>query len=217
MLQLGTENTGNPDKESIDGCVSLLQFMQLEGEEEEMQEVSKDLQNLESKEEGWMNLPGTWVEDLQKGVLPEHEDDKEELLCSTQPSNDLLEKVKGVASDEVVKDVKKNVWGPIQATRRSQRGVTDGRTVLQKAQDGKRKWNLEEPAEHRMEVYVSSLLANSKSGSGMVYSVPGRQMTSFGGNHTEAKDCGPSTNKIVQLQWLTFEDDLRSMVLNLVN
>ena len=112
-----TEDAEKPKKENTDDCISLLQFMQLDGEEEEMQEVSKDLQDLESKEEEWMNLPDIWVEDLQRGKLLEQEEDKEEVLCCTQPSGDLLEKVKGVVSDEVVKDVKKNVLGPVQATR----------------------------------------------------------------------------------------------------
>jgi hypothetical protein len=32
-------------------------------------------------------------------------------------------------------------WGPIVAERRSKRHVEDGRTMLEKSQDAKRKWN----------------------------------------------------------------------------
>ncbi|WVZ61021.1 hypothetical protein U9M48_010961 [Paspalum notatum var. saurae] len=68
--------------------------------------------------------------------------------------------------------------------------------------------------QYRVEMYESSLLANCKSGSGMVYPVPERQKTGFGGDRPESEDCGTSTSKTKELQWLTLEEDLRSMVVN---
>lgn len=59
-----------------------------------------------------------------------------EEICSTQPSAEIAEKAQFLKKG-------KKVWGPDIPTRRSKRGTDDGRTMLEKAQDLKRKHALE--------------------------------------------------------------------------
>ena len=71
----------------------------------------------------------------------------ETAVSSTQPTEEEVEKAK--QTDEPEKAKRKNSksqWGPTVTLRRSSRNIDDGRPVLEKAQEFKRKWNLENNA-----------------------------------------------------------------------
>jgi hypothetical protein len=55
------------------------------------------------------------------------------------------EKDPKVGAKEKDQKERKETWGPVVVERRSQRYADDNRTILEKAQEAKRKWNEEDP------------------------------------------------------------------------
>lgn len=81
------------------------------------------------------------LQDTQCGPVQEDEP------LGTQPTKGDLEKAKQIDDlGKAKKRGKKNQWGPNVTLRRSSRNADDGRTILDKAQEFKRKWNLESNA-----------------------------------------------------------------------
>jgi hypothetical protein len=72
---------------------------------------------------------------------------QEDEPLGTQPTKEDLEKAEQIDDPgKAKKRGKKNQWGPNVTLRRSSRNADDGRTILDKAQEFKRKWNLESNA-----------------------------------------------------------------------
>lgn len=70
-----------------------------------------------------------------------------DLPQASQPTSEDLEKMGQQDKPQKGKKIsKKQQWGPVMPLRRSARNVDDGRVMLDKAQDFKRKWNLEDNA-----------------------------------------------------------------------
>lgn len=88
----------------------------------------------------------------------------EEEETSTQPTTEDVEKLK--QDDGLSKTNRgnsKNQWGPSVPLRRSSRLVDDGRIMMDKAQDSKRKWNLDDNPgiNSKSQSYVSVVLLQS--------------------------------------------------------
>lgn len=83
--------------------------------------------------------------------VPEFEasDAENIIMQSSQPTVDDLEKVKLNGHLKGKRAVKKQQWGPVILLRRSSRNIDDGRTMMEKAQEAKRKWNMEENASNK--------------------------------------------------------------------
>jgi hypothetical protein len=134
---LAEENEGQvlPGSEGgIPGCMSLLQAMELEVPEEEDQ-----TEKIEEEESYF--LPEEWIYSTE---------DSKETSEAPQAQKGLVE-VEEFLKEDKSRANKKNrtrkekEWGPIVVERRSKRLAGDSKTVLEKAQEVKRKWN-EEPS-----------------------------------------------------------------------
>lgn len=90
--------------------------------------------------------------------VPEFEasDAENIIMQSSQPTVDDLEKVKLNGHLKGKRAVKKQQWGPVIPLRRSSRNIDDGRTMMEKAQEAKRKWNMEENASNKKLSIVTS-------------------------------------------------------------
>lgn len=158
------------DKEE-NRCLSLLQAMELD----DSVEVDMDNLGLEElgflEKEDMLTLPEEWVTSLSqagecsftnsKQILPQEKGSKDEVLggqvnfvleeelesnLGTQPTKEDIGKLVNQRDVEKGKSKGKGkVWGPVIAQRRSQRILDDGRTMTEKAQELKKKSNLEIP------------------------------------------------------------------------
>lgn len=80
-------------------------------------------------------------------------------MNSTQPTSEEVDKLKGVEKLNDKGGMKKaKVWGPVKPQRRSQRNIRDDKTMLEKAQDLKRKYDLEDNKGNK-HISCSSLLS----------------------------------------------------------
>lgn len=154
-------------------CVALLKVVELEEDDISETNDSMELEGLRTNEDmsqkdtSLINLPEEWVYDMQhqnRGLFAERNDSPRpsvqlnleqpsvEIIKSvavnaqsSQPAAEDFDKVKQVDVCQKGKRVgKKKQWGPILPLRRSSRHVDGGRSMLDKAQDVKRKWNLED-------------------------------------------------------------------------
>lgn len=136
--------------------------MELEGSDEEDTEFL-DEQIDHRADEDSSSLPMEWVDHLtvaRKSLgkektldipiapvstkLADNVGDMEEQY--SQPTNEDIEKVSvQLNSDGNPKKAKKQVWGPILAQKRSKRVPDDGKTMMERAQELKRKQDLEIP------------------------------------------------------------------------
>jgi hypothetical protein len=131
---------GNGD--TIPQCANLLQAMELNGfgDEEENKSIDGD-------EESMMLLPEEWVYS-ETSVLTGRSlsQDREGLLEELKGEKDMdKEKDPKVGAKKKDQKEKKENWGPVVVERRCQRYADDNRTILEKAQEAKRKWNEEDP------------------------------------------------------------------------
>jgi hypothetical protein len=123
-------------------CVNLLKAMELSDSEEE-----NECQTREDRED-MMTLPEEWVyseQSMFSGVDSSQEQeslvnvgDKEERRADGTDANTVREEVND-------KQKRNGRWGPVVVERRSQRLGKDPRTMMEKAQEAKRKWNEEAP------------------------------------------------------------------------
>lgn len=139
-------------------CVNLLKTMELEDSDVEDVDSHQDTIEIQEDEE-LSNLPLEWIEGLETDRTVKSAEEisslqitqsyhegmlvdtitQEEGSQSTQPTDEIIEK-----ATRKQKEGKEKVWGPVIATRKSKRGMDDGRTMLEKAQDIKRKYTLED-------------------------------------------------------------------------
>lgn len=124
-------------------CVNLLRAMELEDKEEEGDTENPTLM----EEDGELiNLPEEWVYALSETLAVESNFEPEKESRQESEENQIIneDKVENIQEeDNKGKKVNKK-WGPIQAEKRSARLKDDGRTALEKAQNLKRKVNLED-------------------------------------------------------------------------
>ncbi|TVU32565.1 hypothetical protein EJB05_24298, partial [Eragrostis curvula] len=118
-------------------CVNLLREMELvESDEEEMYDKEETMvlgNRCDEAEMGMENLPPEWC----------YEDDKMKQLQLDE--KEISEQSEMTRNKDGGAMVNKKLWGPVVTTRRGKRHQEDGRTVMQMAQDNKRKMNLEVP------------------------------------------------------------------------
>jgi len=90
--------------------------------------------------------------------------EEEELISFTQPNTEDIERQKADGYLKKGRKVsKKHKWGLVVPLRRSSRNVDDGRTMMDKAQEAKRKWNLEDRTGNKSSrVSKSTLLSVAK-------------------------------------------------------
>lgn len=72
--------------------------------------------------------------------------ESEEGCINTQPSLEDVDKLCEIEDQAKAKRSKQKQWGPILPLRRSSKNLDTGKTMLEKAQEAKRKWNLENKA-----------------------------------------------------------------------
>lgn len=137
--------------------------MELEDRGDEVMEENLNGQLAEECE--YENLPEEWIYSFLDGkskessydIGPGNEDDSQ----TTGNEKLMLDKLEG--RKEEVKETKlkqgNKKWGPIQAEKKSSRVVDDGRTAMEKAQNLKRKVNLEDNP--GMKSYVSAVLTKN--------------------------------------------------------
>nr|CAB3457118.1 unnamed protein product [Digitaria exilis] len=145
----------------------------MELEEKEEEEIDNDMeQNCNTEEESELiNLPEEWVYSLgginaqeeehiqsrlkTKNMGPETENQQEEVKMGTEDEQAPIQAEKTNPDQGEQQQLDKHTeenkpekankkWGPIQAEKKSSRVVNDGRTALEKAQNLKRKVNLED-------------------------------------------------------------------------
>jgi hypothetical protein len=136
-LFLAEENEGQvlPGSEGgIPGCMSLVQAMELEEPEEE------DQTEMIEEEERYF-LPEEWIYSTED---PKATSEAPQAQKSSVEVEEFLEEDKSRANKKN-RTRKEKEWGPIVVERRSKILVGDSKTVIEKAQEVKRKWN-EEPS-----------------------------------------------------------------------
>lgn len=151
-------------------CMNLLRAMELE-EKEENSEMEQIMEAGEDNE--LINLPEEWVYSLSEGEIrdntqpPSEVNNGEEMLPEQEEQHDqegdvnmLGEQGKTTIGEEGRTKRKTNKWGPIQAEKRSTRLREDGKTALEKAQNLKRKVNLED--NQGKKTYASAVLSKSE-------------------------------------------------------
>jgi hypothetical protein len=129
----------------IPNCANLLRAMELSDEEEETEP-----QGFDGIVKEMLYLPEEWVYN-ESGVTSLEDsnftaDDqakKNDPLASDAQSEkyDLLADTADPKTEEDRQVNKKKEWGPIVVQRRSKRDLGGEKTILEKAQDIKRKWN----------------------------------------------------------------------------
>lgn len=142
------------DKQEGQLCVNLLQAMNLEENESDMEETKQ----IDDPYEESSTLPEEWSyvnpfvdENGQVGRFSQPEGETDETIMDKGDSSKNLNTKPGGQP---------NKWIPIQAQRKSNRVIDDGRTTTEKAQALKRKVNLEEPKGKKS--YVSMVLSKSE-------------------------------------------------------
>jgi hypothetical protein len=136
-LFLAEENEGQliPRSEGgIPGCMSLLRAMELEESEEEDQTEK-------TEEEDSYFLPEEWIYSTE---VSKETGEAPQAQKSSVEVGELLEEDKSRANRKN-RTRKEKEWGPVVVQRRSKRLAGDSKTVIEKAQEVKRKWN-EDPS-----------------------------------------------------------------------
>ena len=163
------EDTENVFKEGSLECAKLLKAMELEEDDEWSVALEMDHVPSSQGDDDTCLLPEEWIYNLSeerksKGRTSARESDvdpafthnkeeiqsdhtthdlpsvEEEETFNTQPRKDILEK----QVQQESRKSKKNQWGPIIPVRRSSRNVNVGKSMLEKAQEMKGRWNLED-------------------------------------------------------------------------
>ena len=84
---------------------------------------------------------------VENSQMTEKNNDSEEGLVWTQPSDEVFERILADDNRDKAKLFNQNQkWGPVMPLRRSSRRVDDGKKVMECAQEFKRKWYLEDNA-----------------------------------------------------------------------
>jgi hypothetical protein len=125
------ENQGSTrEGRELYGGVNLLQAMEVEEPGEVEQEGDDE------EEEGFL-LPEEWVYSMS------NTESEGGTVLEQNRELDRREEEDGGMTRQIKKDqgAGEKKWGPVVVERRSKRHVEDGKTVLEKAQDTKRKWN----------------------------------------------------------------------------
>lgn len=154
------DKTGCDDEQTK--CTSLLRAMELDSSDDEEDGIQQDLLSNQREDEEMLTLPKEWVDHLvskrSEGNLEgmivdsqEIESGAEELISKedeeqqcTQPSvEEVARCLNQNVAEERPKKNKNQVWGPILAPRKSKRLCEDGKSMLQKAQENKKKQNLD--------------------------------------------------------------------------
>ncbi|TVU07127.1 hypothetical protein EJB05_47168, partial [Eragrostis curvula] len=135
-------------------CTNLLREMELaESEDEEEMEISvlaDQINNSNLEDEEIEVLPKDWTYDaednrpekdmMQEGAEKQGSASKEGSKAEEQGKTDLQDK-KDQAEAKKIQGKQK--WGPVMVTRKSKRNQDDGRTAIEKAQEAKKRHNLE--------------------------------------------------------------------------
>lgn len=95
--------------------------------------LTKDLLLLESLKKLWDHL-NYQLWNQKRGCI------------NTQSSVEDVDKLCEIEDQAKAKRSKQKQWGPILPLRRSSKNLDTGKTMLEKAQEAKRKWNLENKA-----------------------------------------------------------------------
>ena len=132
---------------NFQSCVDLLSAMELHDSDEESDLLDTD----KADEEKMIHLPTEWQFPDFNLITPFAVDGTEESHPSSEvtTSDQLGPEERGPTTKEIKnlqkasneKPAEKKKWGPIEAERKSKRGTNDGRSVLEKAQDAKRRWS----------------------------------------------------------------------------
>lgn len=153
-------------------CVSLLKAMELE-DGDDMDEDKEDSGEAGIKEDEELSeLPEEWVFDFQElakeGMSKSVDNDEQETVQATQnllggrdadfpqlsqsqgTADQLTQPSLDVVTEATMKKDKKKGgkqrWGPVMPLRRSTRNLDTGKTMLEKAIEAKKKWDLEDKA-----------------------------------------------------------------------
>jgi hypothetical protein len=133
-------------------CINLLNAMELDDKESE-DRWEEEKEDTEPEQEQFY-LPEEWVYGISKEggqTYPEQREmqdqaEEEEQIQENEvgQERDPTPQVKKQGGRPRKAEPKQKQWGPLQAERRSARTVNDGKIVIEKAQNLKRKVNLEE-------------------------------------------------------------------------
>ncbi|XP_062203848.1 uncharacterized protein LOC133906086 [Phragmites australis] len=162
------EGSGDQDPVDLPGENELVDLPQ------SWQQVASELQRPEPKEspvavDGKLPQEWVWPDSERKGTQSDEGGDRKDDGDATKSK--LLE----AERNKVLKKGKKK-WGPFVSDKRSKRVINDGRTMLERAQDLKKKVNLELPKEWCLVQHEGSLEEDSfyaqELENSMSYSVP---------------------------------------------
>jgi hypothetical protein len=117
-------------------CADLLQAMEIGGEEDEEE-------GNHMEEDEMLLLPDEWVYSTASSIEKEGTTDTQDSNFRGEENSEEVREVVNISrgGTKTQSQAEKKQWGPIVVERRSKRLAEDGRTIAEKAQEIKRKWN----------------------------------------------------------------------------
>jgi hypothetical protein len=187
LLQFDLDEMG--DQIQTMECANLLGAMELDEEEAVAEEIDLPVESMVQDDEESSQLPEEWVFDLteqrkefqvglsESGLNPlvgdgrgkatplvhkDTEGGREEPIYNISSDEDSNKETQLKKLQKGKKGGKKQQWGPIMPVRRSSRNMDNGRTMLEKAQETKRKWNLDDNSGNSSKISKPLLISVAK-------------------------------------------------------
>lgn len=138
-----TETGGVQEDMTKNFCINVLRAMELDDKEDE-EDMDEDKQNKDEEQEQ-TTLPEEWVYARNQGGEKRNQLEGEQTAQDKNPeekTDTLMREEQSKGKEE--RNNQKTRWGSVQAERRSSRLQQDDRTTVEKAQQLKRKVNMED-------------------------------------------------------------------------